>query len=429
MKKLVLILSLFLNWSLAFSQAVCFSDQSNSFWKINESLYGSKRLSDCHVGANYNCHGFVMSYFENGCTSPGWNKTFLPAPYSCPTSQGVKSASDFKNSGKYLQVCNEADANIAFYNLIGSEHSAVREVVGGSFVKYISKYGTEGPLVAHNLNQSFYHLYQGGQVIGSPEFWTYVGPITGSPQTIIGTNAVSYNVINRPGVTYNWSIVEGYSKAIISSSTNQSTVTVTPIHSGTAKLRLTISSSCGQSKIQEITLTIQTNVCLEGDYSIGSNTGVNLNSTNQIGIGNVTSTVTCPNANSFTWERTSGSITTINTAGNYVTFNMVSGGSISFKITARNGSTILSTRNVSFFNFGSFKVYPNPSSEELTIDLSKDMTFDLLIQGIDANSKSEISGYRGGEKIDISDLPKGDYILKISFEGKMIHQERLILSK
>ncbi len=53
MKKLVLILSIFLNWNFGFSQAVCFSDQSNSFWKINESLYGSKRLSDCHMGAKY----------------------------------------------------------------------------------------------------------------------------------------------------------------------------------------------------------------------------------------------------------------------------------------------------------------------------------------------------------------------------------------
>lgn len=113
----------------------------------------------------------------------------------------------------------------------------------------------------------------------------------------------------------------------------------------------------------------------------------------------------------------------------YGSINVSSVASISFKITARNGSTVLSTRNVSFFNFGSFKVYPNPSSEELTIDLSEEMTFDLLIQGIDTNSKSEISGYRGGEKIDISDLTKGDYILQISFEGKMIHQERLILSK
>ncbi|KPQ19822.1 MAG: hypothetical protein HLUCCX10_01385 [Algoriphagus marincola HL-49] len=53
MKKLLLVLSMFLSWNYGFSQAVCFSNQSNSFWKINESLYGSKKLSDCHVGANF----------------------------------------------------------------------------------------------------------------------------------------------------------------------------------------------------------------------------------------------------------------------------------------------------------------------------------------------------------------------------------------
>lgn len=429
MRCLIFICLILGSWNLAFSQAVCSSETSNSFWKISESLHGSKRLSDCHLGAYYNCHGFVMSYFENGCTSPGWNKSFLTAPYSCPNAQGVRSASEFKDSGRYLQVCNESDANIAFYNLIGSDHSAVRENVGGSFVKYISKYGTEGPLVAHDLNQSFYHLYQGGQVVGSPEFWTYVGPIKGSSSTLIGTLPVSFNVEPKPGVNYSWSIVEGLSKVFISSSSNQSTVTLTPTHSGTAKLRLTINSGCGQSKTQEISLTIQTNVCLEGTYNIGSNTGINLNSTNQIGVGNVTSTITCPNATSLTWQRTSGSITTFNTSGNYVTFNMVSGGSISFSITARNGTTVLSTRNVSFFNFGSFRLYPNPSSSELTIDLSKDMMFDLIIQGIDTSVKAEILGHRGGDKIDISSLPKGDYILSVSYEGKTIHQDRLMVSK
>jgi len=40
--------------------ATCYSDPSDTYWKISESLYGSKRLSDCHPNAYYNCHGFVM---------------------------------------------------------------------------------------------------------------------------------------------------------------------------------------------------------------------------------------------------------------------------------------------------------------------------------------------------------------------------------
>ncbi len=168
---------------------------------------------------------------------------------------------------------------------------------------------------------------------------------------------------------------------------------------------------------------------MEGTYNIGSSTGINLNTTNQVGVGNVTSTVTCPNATSFTWQRTSGSITTINTSGNYVTFNMVSGGSISFSITARNGSTILSTRNVSFFNFGSFSLFPNPSSSKLTIDLNRNLKFDLVFQSVNSNIKSEVLGYTGSEEIDISSMPKGDYILLVLYEGKIVHQDRFEISK
>ncbi|SDA37904.1 hypothetical protein SAMN03080617_00121 [Algoriphagus alkaliphilus] len=97
MKKLLLICLFVSIWKMGFPQAVCYSDQEDTYWKISESL-GSKRLSDCHSGANYNCHGFVMSYFENGCTSPGWNKSFITAPYSCPNVKGVRTASEFKDS-------------------------------------------------------------------------------------------------------------------------------------------------------------------------------------------------------------------------------------------------------------------------------------------------------------------------------------------
>jgi hypothetical protein len=108
---------------------------------------------------------------------------------------------------------------------------------------------------------------------------------------------------------------------------------------------------------------------------------------------------------------------------------MLSGGSISFKITARNGTSVLAARNVSFFNFGSFNLYPNPSTNELSIDLSKEMMFDLIIHGVDSNLKAEIFRYKGGDKIDISTLPKGDYILLVIYEGKVIHQDRFVVSK
>ena len=35
-----------------------------------------------------------------------------------------------------------------------------------------------------------------------------------------------------------------------------------------------------------------------------------------------------------------------------------------------------------------------------------------------SNLKTEILGYKGGDKIDISTLPKGDYILLVSYGKK-----------
>lgn len=60
---------------------VCASDQSNDFWKIGYQ-YGSRLLSPCDNNAVYNCHGFVMSYFEDGCTQPSWTAPMIPAPYN-----------------------------------------------------------------------------------------------------------------------------------------------------------------------------------------------------------------------------------------------------------------------------------------------------------------------------------------------------------
>jgi hypothetical protein len=425
---LTLLISISLSRS-GFSQGSCYSDQSDFYWKINESLYGSKRLSDCHPGAYYNCHGFVISYFENGCTAPSWISTQVPAPYTCPNSQGVKSASAFQNSGKYVQVCTESTANIAFYELVlGDSHSAVKEVTGGgAVIKYLSKYGSDGPLVAHNLTGSWYHLT--GRVVNSQvQFWSYLGLISGNPN-IVGLNPVTFNVYNIPGVNYSWSIPTGFNKIYISSGANQSSVTLTPTHSGTAVLRLNVSSSCGSVKTQEITLNIQTNVCLEGTFNNAGNNGQNLNTLNRVSVGGVSATVTCPNATSFTWQRTSGNISGWIAYGATVSFTMTSGGSISFSVTARNGSTTLSTRNVTFHNFGSFRTYPNPSTTSLAVDLNQELDFGIVIESFDGSFKREVPKYKGGSAIDISDLEAGDYVLSIFFEGKLIHKRRVLVSR
>lgn len=119
MKKFVLSLLLILNLFIsAYSQGSCWPDPSDSYWKIGESLYDSKRLSDCHPSAYYNCHGFVISYFENGCTSPSWIGGQVPAPYTCPNSQGIKSASAYQNSGKYVRYVQRIMPTLLITNFL-----------------------------------------------------------------------------------------------------------------------------------------------------------------------------------------------------------------------------------------------------------------------------------------------------------------------
>jgi hypothetical protein len=328
---------------------VCDHLNDNAFWMINESQYGSKKLSDCNANASYNCHGFVMSYFEGGCTQPSWYNP-VSAPYTCPNTFGKKYDTDWQNSGKYVRVCSEINANIAYYHLANSDtHSAVKEILFDHSFKYISKYGCNGPLVAHNLNGSFYHLVVPSQINTSypTEFWTYIGPITGNPN-IAGTAPVTFGVIDSTGINYSWAITNGNSKIYVYSGGNQAIVTLIPVHTGSATLQLSVSSSCGSVKTQQINLNV--NICLDGTYDNAGIYNQVLNTVNHVSTGGVAIRVSCSNATTITWQKTSGNINGYFPDGQSVSFNMTSGGSISLLITAKNGSTTIGSRTVTFYN-------------------------------------------------------------------------------
>lgn len=245
----------------------------------------------------------------------------------------------------------------------------------------------------------------------------------------MGLNSTTFSANNISGVTYSWSIASGYSNIYISSGATQSTVTLTPTHSGTAVLQLSISSACGAVRTQQITLNIQTNVCLEGTFTNAGSGNQNLYTTNSILVGSVNATVTCPNATSFTWQKTSGNINSFYTSGANVSFTMTSGGSISFLVTAKNGSNTLATRNIAFYNYGSFLVAPNPASSSLTIDLNEELPFKIVLQNFDLQIKKEINNYRGKSLVDISSLKPGQYALQIYHEGELINQQIVMISR
>jgi hypothetical protein len=134
--------------SIVLSQGSCWPDQSDGYWKISEAQYGSKKLSACDIDAYYNCHGFMMSYFEDSpCQKPGWTNP-VSAPYTCPNSHGIMSSTVWQNSGRYVQVSAELNAKLVYYVFdVNNDHSAVKETIPGGQIRYISKYSYNGPLV------------------------------------------------------------------------------------------------------------------------------------------------------------------------------------------------------------------------------------------------------------------------------------------
>lgn len=423
MKKICLTFALIFVLSIsAFPQ--CIPQQDNDYWNIG-TPYSSFRVSDCNP--YYNCHGFAVSYFEGTCQPLPYS--YISPAYDCPRYLGEYdsyniSYLDWQSSGKYVQVCSETYADIAYYEGMPGGHSAVKVASN----RYISKYGNDGPLVSHNSNESWYHYDdQALNRVTSTAFWVFVGSIQGSAN-IVGLQMPTFTVNDKSGVTYSWSIPSGYSNISIYSGANQNSVTLNPIHSGTATLQLDISSSCGAIKTQQINLNIQTNICLEGTYSI-SGTAHNLNTVNSVPVGSVEATVTCPNATSYVWQKTSGNINSWYSNGGDISFTMPSSGSISFSVTAKNGSTTLGTRSVTFYNYGSFMVFPNPTTSEFKIDLNTELPFTVLLQSFDGQEKKEIKDYSGGKSIDVTGLKPGDYSVTIYHEGKQVSKQRLIISK
>ena len=321
----------------------------DNYWYIG-TQYGSKKLSGCDPASIYNCHGFVISYFENLCNQPSWyNQT--GTPYICPNTVGAQYDITWQNSGRYVRVTSDSTGNIAYYHIIGGDtHSSVKETLHDGTFKYISKYGCNGPLVEHNLTQSFYHLTQPSKIDTSypVEFWSYIGPIQGN-KNIIGINPVTFSVIEIPNVHYSWSIVNGNSNIHIYSGYIQGTVTLIPVHTGTAVLQLYVSTSiAGSARTQQINLSVS--ICLDGTYDNAGIYNQVLNTTNHVATGGVFIRVSCQSATSISWQKVSGNVDGYFPDGPTISFNMTQGGSISLIVTAKNGSTILGTRTITFYN-------------------------------------------------------------------------------
>lgn len=263
------------------------------------------------------------------------------------------------------------------------------------------------------------------------EFYAYLGQIQGNG-TIVGTGSKNYSVNYTAGVNYTWSLVEGYNNAYISTA-SQNNVTIQPTHSGFITLKLSVySTGCQQISSQTKSIYINTNVCLEGTYDNNQINGINLNTANSVNAGSVNVHVSCPNASTYLWERTSSTILYWPNNNN-VYFNLPPSSSISFKVTAKNSSgQVIAFRNISFYNFGSYLIYPNPSASSFKIDLNPDFEYTIRIspRSIDRSlSTTELKNYNVKDDFSISHLSEGTYDVKIYLKDSLLAVQQLLIKR
>jgi len=175
-----------------------------------------------------------------------------------------------------------------------------------------------------------------------------------------------------------------------------------------------------------MTLNIDTQICLEGTISNGGGSG-HLYNGNNVDVGSVSTTVTCPNAATYTWTRTSGTLSYY-ASGNFMSFTMPSGNSVAFKIEAKNSSSqVIEVRNVAYYNFGSFAAFPNPTTAEFKIDVLENEELEIIAFR-ESNTKAVTAlKYCAKESVDVSQWEKGTYILHIYHHKELVKTERLVV--
>jgi hypothetical protein len=246
----------------------------------------------------------------------------------------------------YIKVA-EQYANIARYqrSICGIDHSQVKDSQYPS--KYISKYGQDGPVVGHDLHNSDYDITCPG-ISTDYTYYFYLGKITG-PSSISSTSPVSYSVNSSAGVTYTWTASPSGVVSLTNSTT--SNVTVTAVQSGQVTLTLSATTAAGGSISQSKTITVSIPPpSITGNYDNGGNYNVTLFTVNHVSVGSVFIRVSCPGATTYTWQKTAGNVNAYLAPGPTTSFSMTAGGTITILITAKNGSTTLTSKSVTFYN-------------------------------------------------------------------------------
>lgn len=369
---------------------------------------------------------------EGGLNSvPNWgisNPGSITVASQYTHSGGGPDQNYFKNSNQYIQVCDQSLSNVdVITQVFGADpgpHSLVRDRTTTFNPKFISKYGTGSPVVGHEFDSTWYELNYATK--SEPDkYYAFIGKL--APSAVIPKDQTkTISLPSKSGVSYQWSIIGSTGIVSFTSATNGASVTVRGDSYGNVTLKVILTGCSGvSSKTQTITLSVP-NITISGNYTTSTPSNHVLGNGNQVPTGNVSTYLSMSGVNNFVWERYQGNLTYW-AHTNQMHFTMQAGNILTFRIYARNASNdTLAIRNVTYYNFGNILLYPNPSNSALSIKTEYQGALDVEIISLSTERKKSFAQISGNEIMDITDLPKGEYLVIVRVKGESVLESRLV---
>lgn len=290
--------------------------------------------------------------------------------------------------------------------------------------KFISKYGTQSPIIGHEFDSTYYELDNATKT--EPDKY-YVYLKLKSSEFIPKDQIKEIALPTKSGVTYSWSIVGQLGIVSFTSATNGASVSIKGDSFGTTQIKVTISGCGGIPPKEQIIEIIVPSVTISGTYTTSSSSNHILGNGNQVPTGNISTYLTqSPPVTNYVWQRYQGTLS-FWAHTNQMHFTMQSGNYVSFKIYARNArNDTLAVRNVTYYNYGTFSLYPNPSSSTISIKSEYKGIMDMEIIPLNTTSKILKFKVSSDEKAEIKELPRGEYLIVVRIGDDVVLESRLL---
>ncbi|NBB28477.1 T9SS type A sorting domain-containing protein [Cellulophaga sp. BC115SP] len=358
---------------------------------------GSPLLSSSR---KYNCHGYAWNIVEGG--SELW------IGYNYTTDEDI-----YMSDGSYVQVCNETYPGKVSWG--SGDHSAITTSSSGVFQSKWNRY----PLMRHAWNYTPY---------GTSNLKYYVSTNISGSLSLLCSGSRTFSMQNISGATYNW-ITSSTLSIIAGQGTNQITVQQQGSNSGIGWVEVQVSTPCSNT-----VSTRRTN-----NFEVGlANASLTI-----IGVapyGAIDANASPLNGSIYRWYVDNNLVKTGTTPYGTGIPGGSCGQSHYLRVSVENGCGVSPLSPVVPGNYPSgpyysypcsyYKVYPNPASDQLTIQFENSKNLNEQIENIDLYQESSgkvlksisnqelynIDSSSDGSKLqlDVKNLPRGVYYLHIN---------------